>query len=215
MSPTYSNSSKKCMYVSTYMFTYCCSVTRSCPTLCDPMDCSTPGLPTPHHLLEFAQVHVHWISDAIQSSHPLLLPSPPALNLSQHQGLFQQVTSSHQVAKVLELQHQSFQWVFRVCVHRYIHTHTEKTNGRNVNNKWIWIKLYGILYYYFWNFLQFWNSIKISFKNWKRLFKDTGHDMRSGGLYSGAKTWPSGSQYRVMRRGTWERWLCHNAEEED
>ena len=60
------------------------------------------------------QVHVHWISDAIQPSHPLSSPSPPALNLSQHQGLFQWVSSSHQVAKVLELQHQSFQWLFRV-----------------------------------------------------------------------------------------------------
>ena len=81
--------------------------------LCDPIDCSKPGFPVLHHLLEFAQTHVHWVSDAIQPSHPLSPPSPSALNLSQHQGLFQWVSSSHQVAKVLELQlqHQSFQWI--------------------------------------------------------------------------------------------------------
>ena len=71
----------------------CCSVTQSCPTLCNPKDCSTPGSPVLHYLLEFAQTHVHWVSDAIQASHPLLLLSPPALNLSQHQGLFQGVSS--------------------------------------------------------------------------------------------------------------------------
>ena len=80
--------------------------------LCDPMDCSTPGLPVHHQLLELAQTHVHRVGDAIQPSHPLSSPSPPALNLSQHQGLFKWVSSLHQVAKVLEfqLQHQSFQW---------------------------------------------------------------------------------------------------------
>ena len=62
----------------------CCSVTQLCPTLCDPMDCSTPGLPVHHHLLELAQSHVHWVDDAIQPSHPLSSPSPPAFNLSQH-----------------------------------------------------------------------------------------------------------------------------------
>ena len=67
----------------------CCSVTQSCPTLCDPMDCSTPALPVPHHLPEFVQGHVHYISDVIQPSHPLTPSSPSALNLSQHQGLFQ------------------------------------------------------------------------------------------------------------------------------
>ena len=73
------------------------------------------SLPFPHHLLEFAQVHVHWVGDDIQPSHPLLFPFSPAFNLSPHQGLFKWVTSSHQVAKVLEfqLQHQSFQWIFR------------------------------------------------------------------------------------------------------
>ena len=87
------------------------SVTQSCPTLCDPMDCSTPGFPVHHQLLELAQTHVHPVSDAIQPSHPLLSPSPPAFNLSQPHGLFQGVSSSHKVAKLLELQlqHQSFQ----------------------------------------------------------------------------------------------------------
>jgi len=75
------------------------------------MDCSVPGLPVYHPLPEFTQTHVHWVGDAIQPSHPLSSPSPPTLNFSQHQGLFKWVSSSHQVAKVLEfqLQHQSFQ----------------------------------------------------------------------------------------------------------
>ena len=90
------------------------SVTQSCPTLCYPINCSMPGLPV-HQLLESNQTRVHWVSDAIQPSHPLLSPSPPAINLSQHQGLFKWVSSSQQVAKVLEfqLQHQSFQWTPR------------------------------------------------------------------------------------------------------
>ena len=70
------------------------SVAQSCLTLCDPMDCSTPGLPVYHQHPEFTQTHVHWVSDAIQPSHPLSSPSPPALNLSQHQGLFKWVSSS-------------------------------------------------------------------------------------------------------------------------
>ena len=65
------------------------SVAQSCPTLRDPMDCSTPGFPVPHQLLEIAQTHAHQVSDAIQSSHPLSSPSPPAFNRSQHQSLFQ------------------------------------------------------------------------------------------------------------------------------
>ena len=80
------------------------SVAQSCPTLWDPMNCSTPGLPVHHHLPEFTQTHVHWVSDAIQPSHALSSPSPPALNPSQHQSLFQWVNSSHEVAKVLEFQ---------------------------------------------------------------------------------------------------------------
>ena len=80
------------------------SVAQSCPTLCDSMDYSMPGLPVHHKLLEFTQAHVHWVSDAIQPSHPLSSPSSPAFNLSQHQGLFKWVSSSYQVAKVLEFQ---------------------------------------------------------------------------------------------------------------
>ena len=80
-----------------------------------PMNCSTPGLPVHHLLPDSTQTHVHWVSDAIQLSHPLSSPFPPALNLSQHQGLFQWVSSSHQVAEVLkfQLQHWSFQWTPR------------------------------------------------------------------------------------------------------
>ena len=87
------------------------SVAQSCPTLSDPMDCSKLGFPVLHHLLEFVQISVHWVGDAIQPSHPLSSPSPPAFSLSQHQDLFQWVSSLHQVTKVLEfqLQHQSFQ----------------------------------------------------------------------------------------------------------
>ena len=87
------------------------SVTQSCLTLCDPMNHSMPGLPVHDQLPEFTQTHVHRVGDAIQPSHPLMSPSPPAPNASQHQGLFQRVNASHEVAKVLEfqLQHQSFQ----------------------------------------------------------------------------------------------------------
>ena len=91
------------------------SVAQLCLTLCDPMDCIMPAFPVDDQLPELTQTHVHWVSDAIQSSHPLSSPSPPAFNLSQHQGLFNWVSSSHQVAKVLEfqLQHQCFQWICR------------------------------------------------------------------------------------------------------
>ena len=80
-------------------FTVQSSVAQSCPTLCDPMDCNTPGFPVHHHLPEFAQTHAHWVGDAIQPSHPLSSPSPPTFNLSQYQGLFQWVSSSHQGPK--------------------------------------------------------------------------------------------------------------------
>ena len=91
------------------------SVSQSCQTLWDPMNHSMPGLPVHHQLPEFTQTHVHQVGDAIQPSHPLSSPSPPALNPSQHQGLFQWVSSSHEVTKVLEfqLQHQFFQWTPR------------------------------------------------------------------------------------------------------
>ena len=87
------------------------SVAQSCPTLCDPMNRSTPGLPVHHQLPEFTHTHVHRVGDAIQPSHPLSFPSPPAPNPSQHQSLSQWVNSSHEVAKVLEFQlhHHSLQ----------------------------------------------------------------------------------------------------------
>ena len=96
------------------------SVAQSCLTLCDSMSRSTPGLPVHHQLPEITQTHVHQDSDTIQSSHPLSSPSPPTLNPSRHQGLFQWVNSSHHVAKVLEfhLQHQSFQWTPRTDLPR-------------------------------------------------------------------------------------------------
>ena len=80
-----------------------CSVCQSCLTLCYPMDCSMPGFPVLHHLLELAQIYVHQVNDAIQTSHPLSSASPPAFNLSYHQGLFKWVSFSHQVAKVSSL----------------------------------------------------------------------------------------------------------------
>ena len=88
--------------------------------LCDPMDCSMPGLPVRHQLPEFTQTHVHWVNDVIQPSHALSSPSLPAFNPSQHQGLFKWVSSSYQVAKVLEflLQHQFFQWICRTVFFR-------------------------------------------------------------------------------------------------
>ena len=91
------------------------SVSQSCPTLCNPVNHSTPGLPVHHQLPDSTQTHVHWVSDAIQPSFPLSSPSPPALSLSQYQGLFKWVSWSYKVAKVLEfqLQHQSFQWTPR------------------------------------------------------------------------------------------------------
>ena len=105
-----------------YLFIWSCQVFSSVQfsrsvvsNSCDPMNHSTPGLPVHHQLLEFSQTHVHQVGDAIHPSHPLSSPSHPALNLSQHQGLLQWVSSLHQVAKVLEfqLQHQSFQWTPR------------------------------------------------------------------------------------------------------
>ena len=98
------------MYLNLKSFCHCCSVTQLCLILCDPMDCSMPGFPVLHYLPEFTQIHVHGVGDTIQPSYPLSPPSPRALNLFQHQGLFQWDGSLHQVAKVLELQlqHQSF-----------------------------------------------------------------------------------------------------------
>ena len=97
---------------------FSCSVI---PALCNLMDCSTPGFTVLHHLSGFSRAHIDWVSDTIQPSCPLLSPSPPAIYLSQHQGLFQWVSSSHQVAKGLDfqLQYQSFQWKFRVDFLRF------------------------------------------------------------------------------------------------
>ena len=108
-------SSKFCCVVLLWILSSVSSVTQLCPTLCNPMNRSTPGLLVHHQFLEFTQTHVHRGGDAIQPSYPLSSPSPPAPNPSQHQGLFQWVNSSHEVAKVLEfqLQHQSFQWTPR------------------------------------------------------------------------------------------------------
>ena len=99
-----------------YFDTEFSSVAQLSPILCDPMDCSMLGLPVHHQLPEFTQIHVHWVGDATWPSHPLSPSFPSALNLSQRQGLFQWISSSHQVTKgvELQLQHQSFQWIFRV-----------------------------------------------------------------------------------------------------
>ena len=80
------------------------SVAQSCLTLCNPMDCSTPGFPVHHQLWELTQTHACWVGDGIQPSHALSSPSPPTFSLSQNQGLFKWVSSSHQVAKVLKFQ---------------------------------------------------------------------------------------------------------------
>jgi len=91
------------------------SVAQSCPILCNPVYCSTPGFPVHHQLPELSQTHVHWVGDMIQPSHPMPSPSP-TFNHFQHQGLFQWVRSLHQVTNVLELQHQFFQWIFRIDI---------------------------------------------------------------------------------------------------
>ena len=100
-----------CIDLPLFLFQFS-SVAQSCPTLCK----SIPGFPVHHQLPEFTQTHVHWVGDAIQPSHPLSSHSPPAFNLSWHQGLFKWVSSSHQVAKILELQlqNQFFQWIFSI-----------------------------------------------------------------------------------------------------
>ena len=111
------------------------SVAQSCPTLCNPMDCSTPGFPVHHQLPELAQTHVHWVGDAIQLSHPLSSPSP-TFSHSQHQGLFQLVSSSHQVAKVLEfrLQHSpSSDYSGLISFRRYICFHASLSIRRTLS----------------------------------------------------------------------------------
>ena len=101
-----------------FVFFCCyCSVAKSCPTLCDPTDCSRPGFCVLHYLSEFFSNSCALSQWCHPTSHPLLPSSPPTLNLFQHEGLFQWVGASHQVGKILELQHQSFQWIFRVDFH--------------------------------------------------------------------------------------------------
>ena len=96
----------------------CCSVTKLCLTLCDPMNCCLPASSVLHYFPEFAHIRVHWVGDDIQLSHLLSPSSPPTLNLSPHQDLFQQVSSLHQVVKLLELQfqHEFFQWILEVFI---------------------------------------------------------------------------------------------------
>ena len=103
---------------------YFSSIAQVCPTLWNPMDCSTPGLPVHHQLPEFTQTHVHRVSDAIQLSHPLSSPSPPAPNPSQHQSLFQWVNSLHEVAKVLDYWSQ----FYKKCVIRQLHINSRTCN---------------------------------------------------------------------------------------
>jgi len=101
-------------------------------TLCNPVDCRNPDFPVHHQLLELAQTHVHWVSDAIQPSHPLSSPSPPAFDFSQHQGLFKWVSSSHQVAKVLELQSKGLSRVFsNTAVQKHQFFGTQLSLGSN------------------------------------------------------------------------------------
>ena len=117
------------------------SVTQSCPTLCDPMNSSTPGLPVHHHLPEFTQTHVHRVCDAIQPSHPLSSPSPLAFNLSQHQGLFKWVSSSHQVAKILEFQVQQLQQ-FQATILEWIAMTSSRRSSQPRSCNWINLKTY-------------------------------------------------------------------------
>ena len=104
-----------CWFLGSYCSVQFSSVAQLCPTLCEPINCSTPDLPVHHQLPESTQTHGHWVGDAIQPSHPLLSPFLPTFNLSHNQVLFKLVSSSHQVTKVLEfqLQHQSLKWIFR------------------------------------------------------------------------------------------------------
>ena len=115
-----------------------------CPTLCDLMDGSTPGSSVLYYLLEFAQIHVHWVGDDIQPFHPLLFPSPLAFYLSQHQCFFfffQRVCSLHQVAKVLvlQLQHQPFQWIVRtLCSPRDSQESSPTPQFKSVKDLCVW-----------------------------------------------------------------------------
>ena len=131
---------KNKMAISSVQFS---SVAQSCLTLCYPMNCSTPGLPVHHQLPEFTQTHVSRVSDTIQPSHPLLSPSPPAPNPSQHQGLFQWVNSLHEVAKVLEFQPKKKRAILPskstkkiIMSKRYLHCHVNCALHDSIVNKW-------------------------------------------------------------------------------
>ena len=113
--PTFFWKSVMFLYLSDILICFVAVVQSvSCVWLCNAMDCSMPGFPVLHCLPKFAQIHVHWVDDDIQPSHPLSPTCPPALNLSQHWDLFQWVGCLHQVAKILEFRHLSFQWISRV-----------------------------------------------------------------------------------------------------
>ena len=160
------------------------SIIQSCLILCDPMDCSTPDFPVHHKLLEFTQIHVHWIGDAVQPSHPLSSPSPLALNLYQNQSLFKWVSSSHQVARVLEfqLQHLSFQWLFRTMhwldllavqwtLKSFLQHHSSKASILTLHIHFAKVKVIAI-----YHFMQMCTSSKTYCKwmtkmHWKFLFK--------------------------------------------
>ena len=115
------------------------SVAQSCPTLCDSMDCSMPGFPVHHQLLELAQTHVHWVGDAIQPTHPLSSPSPSVFNLSQHQGLFQSVGLSHQVTIVLVAIIMTFTECllsiryYILCMHNVIYSYSDPMRKHDYN----------------------------------------------------------------------------------
>ena len=141
------------------------SLAQLCPTLCDPMNRSTPGLPVHHQLPEFTQTHVHWVCDTIEPSHPLLSLSPPAPNPAQHQGLFQWVNSSHDVAKVLEfqLQHQSFQWTPRtdLLLDGLVGSPSSPRDSQESSPWWVGVsKLYA---WRVWTFYTVWCSFSLIF----------------------------------------------------
>ena len=133
----------------------CCSVTQSCLILRDPMDCSTPGFSVLHYLLEFAQTHVHWVCDAIQPSHPLSSPSPLALNLSQHQGLFQEIKRTLQDMEIVRYKDQ--------CLPRYVwdRAHKWESLEPGLRSRPFWESKLGLLFgwkvtgkLYLWNLLD-------------------------------------------------------------
>ena len=139
-------------YISLCVVSQFSSVAQSYPTICNPMGCSMPGFLVHHELPELTQAHVHWVGDAIQPSHPLSPPSPPAFNLSKHQGLSKWVSSSNQLAKILALQpqHESFQWIFR--------TDFRYCLGHRLGLLWYWMFCLGNEQR---SFCHFWDCIQV------------------------------------------------------